>query len=81
MIVIHNFIVVPEIEPRKELRDVFIAIEVLLPPIISPINAPAKGPKTIPSGGKINIPAIRPRDAPYIPDFVPPIILLLHIGK
>jgi hypothetical protein len=48
--------------------------------IISPANAPIKGPIINPKGGKKKIPMISPMVAPRTPLFVPPDFLVAQIG-
>ena len=65
----------PTKEPIAALNDFFESC----PPIISPINAPAKGPMITPHGPIQNA-ARKPRVHPHTPYLVPPNFFVPHIG-
>jgi len=48
--------------------------------MISPAKAPINGPTINPSGGKKNIPIIKPMVAPQTPPLVPPVFFVPHTG-
>src|SRR5690606_16209454 len=74
-----SFSKVPKRNPINDPRAARRAWPDWLLAIISPANAPIKGPTMIPQGGK-NIPAIRPMVHPQIPYLLPPNFLVPYRG-
>ncbi len=72
------------VENRNPIKDPSAALkalpESLLSNIISPINAPTKGPIIIPKGGKKMSPTNNPIVVPYIPYLLPPNFLVPKAG-
>lgn len=75
-----NFAPVVVMNPTKEPKPLFTAIENSFPLIISPMIAPMIGPTIIPIGENIK-PKMSPRVHPIIPAFPPPNFFVNHIGR